>query len=121
MTVRRLKTYTAETGSVYQYYFVGKRRALAQDPEAPAIEFIFDVNAGQQPIFAISIFLRDESVEHWQQIHGRALVDTELYAAAKMMLFRAFDEVENLMQQGRRCGVGAQELENLLAQLDVDA
>src|SRR5438445_251084 len=40
---RRMKTYTAETGYVYQYYFVGKREALPQAPEAPAAEYVFDV------------------------------------------------------------------------------
>ena len=29
MTVRRMKTYTGQTGYVYQYYFVGQREALA--------------------------------------------------------------------------------------------
>ncbi len=28
MTVRRLKTYVAQTGFVYEYYYVGKRAAL---------------------------------------------------------------------------------------------
>jgi hypothetical protein len=36
MTVRRLKTYAGTQGYVYQYYFVGQRAALADDPEAPA-------------------------------------------------------------------------------------
>ena len=43
-----LKTYTAQTGFVYQYYFVGKREALADDPEAPAIEYIFDVTTDRK-------------------------------------------------------------------------
>jgi hypothetical protein len=43
MVVRRIKTYTAETGFVYQYYFVGKREALPGAEEGPACEYIFDV------------------------------------------------------------------------------
>ena len=43
MTIRRLKTYTGQTGYVYQYYFVGKRAALEGDAEAPSTEYIFDV------------------------------------------------------------------------------
>ena len=35
MTVRRLKTYTAQTGYVYEYYFVGKRPALRRRPARP--------------------------------------------------------------------------------------
>ena len=48
MTVRRLKTYAGAQGYVYQYYFVGKRAALATDPEAPANEFIFDVTSARK-------------------------------------------------------------------------
>src|ERR1022692_4329238 len=43
--IRRLKTYTGAQGYVYQYYFVGKRPALPDDPEAPATEFVFDVTS----------------------------------------------------------------------------
>ena len=57
MTVRRLKTYTGAQGYVYQYYFVGKRAALADDPEAPATEFIFDVTSDRKLTYAVSVFL----------------------------------------------------------------
>jgi hypothetical protein len=120
VTVRRLKSYTAESGMVYQYYFVGKRAALADDPQSPATEFIFDVISGQQPNFAISIFLPEQSVKQWQQKHYRVLVETELYAGAKMMLFRAFDELESVIKQGRRLTVPPQELENLLEKLGLN-
>ena len=120
MTVRRLKTYTAETGFVYQYYFVGKRPALADDPAAPATEFIFDVTSDRKQTFAISIFLRDEAVKAWQMQHGRNLVEAEQYAAGKVRLFRAFNEIEDLLGQGRRLLIKHQELEELLAELGVD-
>jgi hypothetical protein len=120
MTVRRLKTYTGETGCVYQYYFVGKRPALADDPEAPATEFIFDVSSDRKQTFAVSVFVREEAIAEWQRHHGRNLLEPEQYAAAKMMLFRAFDELENLIEQGRRLRVGGEELQHLLAQLGVD-
>jgi len=120
MTVRRLKTYTGETGYVYQYYFVGKRAALADDPHAPATEFIFDVSSDRKQTFAVSIFLSARAVTAWQADHGRELTDAEQYAATKMMLFRAFDEIENLMEQGRRLPIGAEELEGLLAKVGVE-
>ena len=47
----QLKTYSADTGYVYQYYFVGQRAALADDPEAPSTEYVFDVIAGPQEDF----------------------------------------------------------------------
>jgi len=120
MTVRRLKTYTSETGAVYQYYFVGKRPALANDPAAPAVEFIFDVVSDRKPTFAVTVFLRQEATAAWQEQHGRMLVDTEHYAAAKMKLFRGFDQIEDVMNDGRRLTIGLEELEELLAQLGVD-
>lgn len=120
MTVRRLKTYTSESGNVYQYYFVGKRPALPDDPYAPATEYVFDVLSDRKPTFAISIFLWESAVLDWQQRHGRDLIETEQYAAAKTRLFRAFDEIENLMEQGRRLLIGTEDLEELLAHLGVD-
>ena len=120
MTVRRLKTYTGETGFVYQYYFVGKRQALADDPAAPATEFIFDVTSDRKQTFAVSIFLRDEAVIKWQAQHERTLAEAEQYAATKVRLFRAFNEIEDLLGQGRRLIVAHEELEELLAELGVD-
>ncbi|MGZ4787722.1 MAG: hypothetical protein ACXVZV_05480 [Terriglobales bacterium] len=120
MTVRRLKTYTGETGYVYQYYFVGKRPAIANDPAAPATEFVFDVTSDRKQTFAVSIFVQDVAVAAWQAQHERNVVDAELYASAKMRLFRAFDKIEDLMEQGRRLVVDAEELEELLALVGVD-
>jgi hypothetical protein len=120
MTVRRLKTYTGETGYVYQYYFVGKRAALASEPEAPATEFVFDVSSDRKLTFAVSVFLRDDALAAWHQTHGRALVDAEQYAAAKMRLFRGFDEIDKLLEDGRRLVIGPAEIEELLALLKVD-
>jgi hypothetical protein len=120
MTVRRLKTYTGAQGYVYQYYFVGKRAALADDPEAPATEFIFDVTSDRKLTYAISVFLPEGPVAAWSQRHGRPLNDAEQYAAAKLRLFRAFDEMEDVKGQGRRLIIDAQLLEEALASLGVE-
>jgi len=120
MTVRRLKTYTGAQGYVYQYYFVGKRAALADDPEAPATEFIFDVTSDRKLTYAISVFLPESPVAAWSQGHGRPLNDAEQYAAVKMRLFRAFDELEDVKGQGRRLTIDVQLLEEALASLGVE-
>jgi hypothetical protein len=60
-----LKTYTAQTGFVYQYYFVGQRTALADDPEAPSAEYIFDVSSDRKTTFAVSIFLPASALAAW--------------------------------------------------------
>lgn len=119
MTVRRMKTYTGEMGFVYQYYFVGRRAALAEDPAAPATEFIFDVTADRKTLVSSSVFVKPEALRAWAQAHGRELNPTEQYAVAKMRLFRAFDSSENFQQEGRRLQVEAADIEGLLAGLDL--
>lgn len=116
MTVRRMKTYTGQTGYVYQYYFVGSRPAL----NAPATEYVFDVSSDRKTTYSVSIFLLTAAVEEWQRTHGRKLVDAEQYAAVKMRLFRAFDEIENMFANGRELTIAADDMEGLLADLGVD-
>lgn len=116
MTIRRMKTYTGGQGYVYQYYFVGKRAAVA---ETGVGEYIFDVTSDRKTMFAVSIFLPDETLRVWTAAHGRSLTDAEQYAAVKMRLFQAFDTVENMMADGRSLRIGKNELEPLLATLGV--
>lgn len=120
MTVRRLKTYAAENGETCDYYFVGKRPALADDSFAPATEYIFDVISHSRPRFAVSVFLSAAAINAWQTSQGRDLVDPEQYAVAKMALFRALDDAEDLMRLGRRVFIGADELNDFLLQLGLD-
>jgi hypothetical protein len=119
-TVRRLKTYAGTQGYVYQYYFVGRRAALAVDPEAPATEFVFDVTSDRKLTYAVSVFLPEKSVTAWAAAHGRSLTEAEQYAAAKLRLFRAFDELEDVKGQGRRLVIDANLLEGALASLGVE-
>ena len=119
MTLRRMKTYTGAQGYVYQYYFVGKRAALADAPETPASEYIFDVTSDRKTTFAVSVFLSQEVVRAWSSQHGRSLNDAEQYGAVKMRLFKAFDEVENMMADGRRLILDGDGLEETLFSLGV--
>jgi hypothetical protein len=120
MTVRRLKTYAGAQGYVYQYYFVGKRPALADDPAAPATEFIFDVTSDRKLTYAVSVFLADGPTRAWSEAHGRSLTDAEQYAAAKLRLFRAFDEHGDVKAHGRRLSIDATLLEDVLSSLGVE-
>ncbi len=120
MTVRRMKTYSGAEGYVYEYYFVGKRDALPDDPEAPATEFIFDVTSDRKLTYSVSVFLPREPLAAWGQAHGRALNDAEQYAAVKMRLFRAFDELQDVKAEGRRLRIDASLLEEALASLGVE-
>jgi hypothetical protein len=119
MTVRRMKTYPGTQGFVYQYYFVGQRPALPDDPEAPATEFVFDVTSDRKLTYAVSVFLPEQALKAWASAHGRSLTESEKYAAAKLRLFRAFDELEDMKTHGRRLRIDAAMLEELLASLGI--
>ena len=115
-----MKTYSGAQGYVYEYYFVGKRAALPEDPEAPACEFIFDVTSDRKLTYSVSVFLPQGPLTAWSQNHGRALNDAEQYAAVKMRLFRAFDELQDVKASGRRLRIDSQLLEEALASLGVE-
>jgi hypothetical protein len=117
MTIRRLKTYTGSQGYVYQYYFVGKRPAA---DVSDATEYVFDVTSDRKTTYAVSIILAGKVVAGWAKTHGRPPADSEQYAAVKMRLFRAFDEVENMQADGRCLEVDLQSLEESLASLGVE-
>ena len=113
MTVRRVKSYTGQTGYVYQYYFVGNR------PVSGATEYVYDVTSDRKTIFPVSILLHDDAVAGWAAAHGRELSSTERYAATKMRLFQAFDEIEKMKDKGRRLDIDADNIEDLLGQLNL--
>jgi hypothetical protein len=118
MTVRRMKTYTGGQGYVYQYYFVGKRPAV--EPGTPATEYIFDVTSDRKVTYAVSVLVESAALKAWAEAHGRTPTEAEEYGAAKMRLFRAFDEIEDMMASGRQLRVGLAELEDAFETLGVE-
>ena len=120
MTTRRMKAYTGQTGYVYQYYFVGKREALPEDADAPALEFIFDATSDRKTMFSVSVFLKRSALDAWAAAHGRPLTEPEQYAAAKMRLFQGFDEIPDMREQGRRLALEGEAILPLLEQLGVE-
>jgi hypothetical protein len=118
MTIRRMKTYTGGQGYVYQYYFVGKRPAV--EPDAPSTEYVFDVTSDRKTTYAVSVLVELDALQSWTQAHGRAPTEAEEYGAAKMRLFKAFDEVEDMMSAGRNLRVDLPSLEEAFTTLGVD-
>lgn len=116
MTVRRIKTYVAQTGLVYQYYFVGRRPAL---DGSSATEYVFDVTSDRKSMFAVSIFLAAEALTAWAGSHGRELTDTEQYATAKLRLQQGFDDILRMKEEGRRLEIHPGNIEELLAPLEL--
>jgi hypothetical protein len=115
-----MKTYAGTQGYVYQYYFVGKRPALPDDPDVPATEYVFDVTSDRKLTYSVSVLAPENAVNEWSRAHGRPLSDAEQYAAAKLRLFRAFDELEDMRGKGRRLVVDAALLEESLSSLGVE-
>ncbi len=121
-TVRRIKTYSAATGYVYQYQFHEvhpARRGLSS-----GAEYVYLVWATPQAGFPLKVFVKRDALKKWCEHTGRReLTGTEEYAVAKMRLFRAFDEIEDLgsvpPKQLPELFVDETNLETLLAVLDL--
>jgi hypothetical protein len=88
--VRRLKSYSAQSGYVYQYFYEGQR-PLPSGGES-GLEFVFTVSADRKSWHAVSVLVAEEALRAWQQAHAYPLSSTERYAVAKMALLQAFDE-----------------------------
>ena len=60
------------------------------------------MTSDRKTTFAVSVFLVEEAATRWAAKHKRTLTEAEQYGAVKMRLFQAFDEIENMMADGRR-------------------
>jgi hypothetical protein len=83
--IRREKTYSAESGYVYSYFYRGHR------PCQGGAEYVFDVSADRRKFLPVSVFLSGAALEPWQTAHGRELTGSERYAIAKLALQQALD------------------------------
>jgi len=116
-TVRRIKSYSAESGYVYQYQFQDVHPA--KQGSAPGNEYIYYVSADRKKMFPVRIFVGKEAVERWAKATSRALTATEEYAVAKMRLFQAFDDGQELSATGPALVVDESNLNALLERLDL--
>jgi hypothetical protein len=116
---RRYKSYAAETGTAYQYFFASSRLVVRPEGQGAGSDYVFVVTADQKPPFVLRVFISDRALEVWRQSHGRALDSNEMYAAAKMRLYRAFDEVESLREEGLSLLVDQDNIEELLELLNL--
>ena len=117
-SVRRQKTYSAQTGLVYQYFYEGHRES--ERARRPGHEYVFLISSDRKSTFPLTVFLPVASVESWQRQHRRALTPTEQYAAVKMSLFETFDERADLGPANAEIEIDDQAMERLLAALDID-
>ena len=78
------------------------------------------VSRDRKTALAVAIFLRDDALQAWTTGHGRELTASEHYAAVKMRLFRFFDESEDWGAERLGVEVTPENIEELLAQLQVE-
>ena len=116
---RRYKSYAAETGVSYHYFFEEKKGVRRPEGMGHGVDFIFVVRPDQHPPLALRIFLQDHALRRWRERHGRELDSNERYALAKMRLFRAFDQEESLREERLNIVVDEGNLEELLEPLGV--
>ena len=88
--VRRVKSYSAANGYVYQYSFYEGSRVTYE--EQPAGEFIYAISADRKTTFPLRIIVRQSALFAWAMSNGRPLTSSEEYAVAKIRLLQAFDE-----------------------------
>ncbi len=101
--VRRLKTYSAASGYVYQYFYEGHR----------GTEYVFQVSADRRTYSSVAVLVSDAALE----ASPRELNSTERYAVAKMALFQAFDERAGPDQMRQPIRVRPEDLAAIAGQL----
>lgn len=116
---RRYKTYQAETGVTYQYSFETRRSVIRPEGQGRGSDFIFVVTADQHPPFILRVFVAERALAEWRQLHGRDLTPNEQYAAAKMRLYRAFDESEQVGDEALTLCVDESNVDELLSPLEL--
>lgn len=115
----RYKFYAAETGTAYQYFFANSRSVNRPEGQGAGSDYVFVIVADQRPPFMLRVFISERALSEWRQAEGRDLDSKEMYALAKMRLFRAFDEIEALRDEALNLLVDEGNIKELLAPLDL--
>jgi hypothetical protein len=115
--VRRLKTYSAQSGYVYQYCYEGQRPF--QQAGEQGTEFVFSLSADRKNWRPSKVLLPASAVTSWEAAHARTLSETERYAIAKMALFQAFDERPTPAQMKADVLVRQADVEAIIETLDL--
>ncbi len=113
----RVKSYSSDTGYVYQYYFYEAQQA--RRGFSAGREYVYMVSADRKTVFPIKVFVQQDAVRRWCRENNRELTGTEEYAAAKMRLFQGFDDVEGFADSRPELVVDESNLPALLAKLDL--
>ena len=66
--VRRVKSYSAATGYVYQYYFYEVNKA--RRGSASGNEYVYMVSEDRRKVFPLRILVRQDAVERWLEFYS---------------------------------------------------
>ena len=113
----RVKSYSAATGYVYQYYFYEVEKTKRGREEGT--EYVYMASVDRKHVFPVKIFVGTDALKKWSAQTGRQFTGTEEYAVAKMRLFQAFDEVQEFSTQTPDLRVDETNLDSLWSQLDL--
>ena len=86
----REKTYSADSGYVYQYSLSSFRQHRAAGDFVN--EYTFLVSTARNGPKPLPVHLRTTVLDGWERAHGRELSASERFGIAKIALKRAFDE-----------------------------
>ena len=84
----RARTYSADSGYVYEYSFAGFRRVRRGEDEY--VEYVFDVTGARMERSPVAILLPAARLREWAA-RDRDLTASERYAIARITLKRALD------------------------------
>jgi len=114
----RLKTYSAGSGYVYQYFYRGRR--VVEVGSGGLVEYVFNLSADRGTFFPASVLLGNEALEGWQSERQRELSSAECFAIAKMALFRALDARAEPAGMKQSVRVTAADVRSILTALEID-
>jgi hypothetical protein len=110
----RMKTYSAQSGYVYHYFYEGLRET------DDLLEYCFEISGDRKTWFRTTVKLPREELEAWAGSYGRELRLQEQYAIAKLALFEAFDTRAVPDEMRRPVSIPATGISQLLAKFEIE-
>jgi hypothetical protein len=112
----RPRTYSAESGYVYQYVFSGYRQMKRRDDRLT--EYVFEITSGRAPAFTTKIVLSDFAMRS-SVAGGRDLSGSERFGIAKVALKRSLDSYDHPSAIPAELVVPEEELREISEMLDL--
>jgi hypothetical protein len=89
----REKTYSADSGYVYQYVLSSFRQYRRGGEDCH--EYVFQVRGGRSGATDIAVILKSSVLQQWEREHDREFSASERYGIAKITLKRQLDASED--------------------------